>query len=461
MIRKNQRFLNILNVLTDYIAVNAAYLLSVFLWLINRDSFGNIAQNISLVFVYSVLCVVVNKIFNLYDSYRFKSIISEISEIVKSTSISILLFGLMLYFFRLEDFSRGVLGFCFLFTIVLIVLKRILLRMVLRKYRKLGFNQKKVVVIGSGDLAQRYVEGINKNLQFGLSIIGYVSDTSNDRVGNNLGKISELDTVLQNTNIDEVVVAFEASETNLINETINLCEKHGLKVYIIPIYNDYIPTAPAIDTIGDIKLINMRTTPLDSDFCAMQKRLFDIVVSLLLIILTSPIMAVAAIGTRFSSKGPIIFRQERVGRNKKIFTMYKFRSMRITGTEKTGWSTNNDNRKTAFGSFIRKTSIDELPQFFNVIKGDMSLVGPRPEVPFHVEHFKEEIPLYMVKHQVRPGITGWAQIHGLRGDTSIIDRVKHDIWYIENWSLFLDIKIVFLTIFKIVNREKMAKNRRV
>ena len=127
--------------------------------------------------------------------------------------------------------------------------------------------------------------------------------------------------------------------------------------------------------------------------------------------------------------------------------MYKFRSMRITGTEDTGWSTNEDPRKTKFGSFIRKYSIDELPQFFNVLKGDMSLIGPRPEVPFHVNHFKEEIPLYLVRQQVRPGITGWAQVHGLRGDTSIEKRVKYDIWYIENWSLWLDIKILFMTVF--------------
>ena len=153
------------------------------------------------------------------------------------------------------------------------------------------------------------------------------------------------------------------------------------------------------------------------------------------IILTSPIMLFAAIGTRLSSPGPVLFRQERVGKGKKTFKMLKFRSMRITGTEDTGWSTQDDPRKTKFGSFMRKFSIDELPQMFNVLAGQMSLIGPRPEVPFHVNHFKDEIPLYLVRQQVRPGITGWAQVNGLRGDTSIEERVKYDIWYIENWSL--------------------------
>ena len=183
----------------------------------------------------------------------------------------------------------------------------------------------------------------------------------------------------------------------------------------------------------------------------------DIVGSLFLIALTSPIMLIAAIGVKLSSPGPIIFRQARVGLNKKVFYMYKFRSMRVNNGSETSWSTNKDNRKTAFGAVIRKFSIDELPQFFNVLKGDMSLVGPRPEIPYFVEQFKTKIPLYMVKHQVRPGITGWAQVNGLRGDTSIEDRIQHDIYYIENWSILFDIRILFLTLWKgIVNQEKLS-----
>ena len=182
----------------------------------------------------------------------------------------------------------------------------------------------------------------------------------------------------------------------------------------------------------------------------------DIAGSLVLIVLSSPVMLLAAVGVKLSSPGPIIFRQKRVGLNKKPFYMYKFRSMRVNAASDTGWSTNSDPRKTRFGSFIRKFSIDELPQFFNVLKGDMSLVGPRPELPHFVDQFKEEIPLYMVKHQVRPGITGWAQVNGLRGDTSIKERIEHDVYYIENWSILLDIKILFLTLFKgFVNQEKL------
>ena len=186
------------------------------------------------------------------------------------------------------------------------------------------------------------------------------------------------------------------------------------------------------------------------------KRALDIVCSAVGIVMLSPLLLALAVWVKLDSPGPVLFRQKRVGKNKKPFYMYKFRSMRVTGTEDTGWSTKEDARKTRFGSFIRKYSIDELPQFFNVLKGDMSLVGPRPEIPFHVNHFKEEIPLYLVRQQVRPGITGWAQVNGLRGDTSIEKRVQYDIWYIENWSIALDIKILLRTVFGgWVNGEKL------
>ena len=191
---------------------------------------------------------------------------------------------------------------------------------------------------------------------------------------------------------------------------------------------------------------------------AFVKRFADILGSLFLIILTSPVMLFTAIGVKLSSPGPVIFKQERIGLNKKHFNMYKFRSMRINDASTSAWSTDEDPRKTKFGSLIRKFSLDELPQFFNVLKGDMSLVGPRPEIPYYVNQFKEEIPLYLVRQQVRPGITGWAQVNGYRGDTSIPERIRHDIWYIEHWSIWLDAKIVLMTIFGgMMNSEKLKK----
>jgi len=276
---------------------------------------------------------------------------------------------------------------------------------------------------------------------------GYVSDHDGQELGVRLGGYAQLDAILQEHKPDEMIVALEPQEMAHMPDVLAAADREGVRLSLIPFYNDYIPQHPTIDSIGQTRLIDMRSTPLDNLIWATCKRTMDIVGSLLLILLSSPIMLAVAIGVKLSSPGPVIFKQERVGKDKRPFYMYKFRSMRVTGTEATGWSSNEDPRKTRFGSFIRKFSLDELPQFFNVLRGDMSLVGPRPEVPFHVGHFKKEIPRYLVRQQIRPGITGWAQVNGLRGDTSIEDRVEYDLWYIENWSLDLDVKILLRTVF--------------
>ena len=244
-----------------------------------------------------------------------------------------------------------------------------------------------------------------------------------------------------------------------MKKIINACEKDGTKLSVIPSYVKYMPANPQVDSINGLPLINLRRIPLDNVGNALIKRTADIVCALLLIVLTSPLMLIAAIGVKLSSPGPIIFKQERVGKDKKSFYMYKFRSMKVNSSQNTGWSKNEDNRKTWFGSLIRKCSVDELPQFFNVLKGDMSLIGPRPELPFFVEQFREEIPRYMVKHQVRPGITGWAQVNGFRGDTSISKRIEYDLYYIENWSPAFDLRILLMTVFCMFNREKINSQR--
>ena len=252
-----------------------------------------------------------------------------------------------------------------------------------------------------------------------------------------------------------MVLAIPAEDNARVPGLISVCEKTGTKASIIPFYAAYLPSNPQIDDLDGLALINLRRIPLDNLGNAFLKRAEDILGSLVLILLTSPLMLIAAVGVKLSSPGPILFCQERVGRDKKVFRMYKFRSMRVNTKQQTGWSTDTDPRKTRFGALIRKCSIDELPQLFNVLRGDMSLVGPRPEIPFYVEQFKEEIPRYMVKHQVRPGITGWAQVCGFRGDTSIEKRIEHDLYYIENWNLLFDVKILLMTVFKAVNSEKL------
>ena len=229
-----------------------------------------------------------------------------------------------------------------------------------------------------------------------------------------------------------------------------MCEKSGVHTKFVPDYHNIIPTKPYTEDLQGLPVVNIRYVPLSNTFNAMLKRIVDIFGALVAIILFSPVMLFSCIMIKLTSPGPLIYRQTRVGLHNKPFEMYKFRSMEVQTEEKEkkAWTVKNDPRVTGFGKFMRHTSIDELPQLFNILKGDMSLVGPRPERPFFVEKFREEIPRYMVKHQVRPGLTGWAQVNGYRGDTSIRKRIDCDLYYIENWTLGLDFKILFLTFFK-------------
>lgn len=409
--------------------------------------------------IYAVAAVVVFWLCGLYDASRLQGFWRRCRLILLVNAICILGFEALLYQFRMVNFSRLVVILFYGFGTFFLILKRLIRRFYDRWRHRQGQDFHHVLLVGGGKAAAQYLLALEQNPYYGYYVDGYLSNTPVPGFKvSYLGPYKKLDEVLAEPGIDEVVLALDAGEMQLVPRALAACDKQGLRITMVPFYNDYMPARPTIDVLGSCKLINVRQTPFDNILNAFAKRMFDILGSLVLIILTSPVMLAVAIGVKLSSPGPVIFCQKRVGLNKKEFMMYKFRSMRINVDEKTGWSTDSDPRKTRFGSLIRKFSLDELPQFFNVLKGDMSLVGPRPEVPYHVEHFKEEIPRYLVRQQVRPGVTGWAQINGLRGDTDIAERIRYDIWYIENWTLALDIKIIFRTVFggKMINDEKLV-----
>ena len=450
MIRRNQKLINFFNIVSDAGLIFLAYFAALFIrfgLMRGTAHIRDILWHAAVAAGYSLVMVLVYCIARIYGSYRFQDAGSEAFTILLLNAAGVIALMALLYFVRVVDFSRLALFFFWALSSAAILGKRTCVRAVLRHYRKLGYNQKHVVVVGNGHFAHQYIQDVMQNPHMGFTVDGYVSKAKRPELGRCLGAYEDLGGILSARTVDEMIVALEPHEVCFMQQVLAAADKEGVRVSIIPFYNDYIPTHPTIDVIGRTKLIDMRATPLDNVGYAMLKRGADIVGALALIVLTSPVMLVTAIGVKLSSPGPVLFRQQRVGKDKKLFWMYKFRSMYVTGTEDTGWSTKQDARKTHFGSFIRKFSIDELPQFFNVLAGHMSLVGPRPEVPFHVRHFKEEIPLYLVRQQVRPGITGWAQVNGLRGDTSIEQRVKYDIWYIENWSVGLDVKILLRTVF--------------
>lgn len=457
MIQKNQKKLNRLNVLSDAVLIVLCYLFASWLWLdVIKNKASNMAALSSLnargmlaAVIYAVWTVFLLSLLRVYHTSRVHRSGRESTRILAGNAIALATAASVLFLFRLQDFSRGVLGVYFLSSSAMLIGKRKVIRSLLRRMRARGYNLKHMLVVGSGNLAQRYMQNVQAQPSLGIHVEQCL--TPDDSL------LETLENSLHGAGIDEVILALAPDELSVTADVIQVCEKCGTKISVVPFYNDIIPTRPTIDTVGDLKLIQLRTTPLDEPINALTKRAFDIVVSGLLLVILSPLFLLLAIAIRLSSPGPVLFRQERIGLNKKPFIMYKFRSMRVNAEQDTAWSGSSDDRRTWLGSLLRKISLDELPQLFNVLTGTMSLVGPRPEIPFYVERFRETVPLYMVKYQVRPGMTGWAQIHGLRGDTSIPARVEHDLWYIENWSLGLDIKILFKTAFcGMVNQENVS-----
>lgn len=460
MIRENQRLLNQVNVISDGLLVYV--MLPLAFWLrfyVLPGGVINITlrEYMLLDFLITALFLFSFAAFGLYRSFRNNSLMDEVARLLRAGTLDIMLILSVLFVQHDEHYSRWTLALFYVLVLAVLSLKRLVLRRILRSYRQQGYNQKHVLIVGSSNMAQNYLLAINKEKELGYSAMGYVAAMDAPPLPGvlYLGDFDKLENLLNDLRPDEVVSAIDMADYQRTPQIIAACEKTGTKLSIIPFYADYMPSNPEFDDLNGIPLLNIRRIPLDNWGNAFCKRAMDIAGSLLLIILTSPLMLFCALGVRLTSPGPIIFKQQRVGRNKKLFYMYKFRSMRVNSQQDTGWSSQHDDRKTKFGSFMRKCSLDEFPQFFNVLKGDMSLVGPRPEVPFYVDQFKDEIPLYMVKHQVRPGITGWAQVNGLRGDTSIKARVEHDIYYIEHWRLLFDVKILLITVFgaKFMNDE--------
>lgn len=461
MIRENQRLLNGLNVVTDglilFLSLPLAYWIRFYLlpdgvFSVPFEDYLLLALLLTVTHLFSYAA------FGMYHSNRKTRLSRKLTIIWLSGVLNMVILLSLLFVQRSINFSRWTLAVFFLLSGGILSSKRIAMRWLLRFFRRRGYNQKHVILVGADTMGHRYLQELQKDSSLGYRVIGYISSQKkSDLDVPYLGGFDRLEKMLERHHPDEVISAIEMEDFHRTPQIIEACEKTGTKLSIIPFYAQYIHSARQFDEFNGIPLMNIRRIPLDNWANAFIKRTMDIIGSLLLLVITSPIMLLCAIGVKLSSPGPIFFRQERVGRNKKPFKMYKFRSMRVNTSETTGWSSDRDDRKTKFGAFIRKFSLDEFPQFFNVLKGDMSLVGPRPEVPHYVELFKEEVPLYMVKHQVRPGITGWAQVNGFRGDTSIKGRIQHDIYYIEHWSPLFDLAILWITVFggKFMNSEKL------
>ncbi len=461
MIKDNQSLFNRIHLLVDAIITACSYMLA---WYIKFESpFVDREANVGVLpmeqYFFAMIFIVPGYVilyyfFNMYKPKRTQKRRYEIFNILKANTVGVALFIVILYVINQPDFSRSMIFIFYIINIILTTLFRSIVRKMLYFFRRKGYNLKHILLIGYSRAAEEYINRLHVNPQWGYSVYGILDDTVPEgtlyKGVKVLGKIDSVYELLAENKLDEIAITLSLKDYDRLEEMVAVCEKSGVHTKFIPDYNSLVPSQPYTEDLMGLPVINIRYVPLTNAINAIAKRIVDILGSFIGIVIASPLLLILAILIKCTSKGPIIFKQERVGLHNKKFNMYKFRTMeqQKASEEQKAWTVKNDPRVTKVGKVLRKTSLDELPQLFNIFLGQMSLVGPRPERPLFVEKFKEEIPRYMVKHQVRPGLTGWAQINGYRGDTSIRKRIEYDLYYIENWTMGLDFKIMFLTIFK-------------
>jgi putative colanic acid biosysnthesis UDP-glucose lipid carrier transferase len=394
-------------------------------------------------------------LFTVYRVWRGSSTLTEIKYLTMAWLIvGFSLTGLAFITKSGADYSRSWIGLWFVSTWLMLVGARVILRIVLRWLRSSGYNHRHIVIVGTGEQAAVVADRLRYSSWFGLEISAlFGTDTSklpswlkNKKI---ITDINELRSYVDQGGVDQVWISLPHSEEETIRNVISALDGSAAEIRYVPDIFEYQLMHHSLSEIAGVPVVNISYSAIDG-MNEILKSVEDYVLSAILLILASPVMLLIAIGVKLSSPGPILYRQRRVGWNGHEFTMYKFRSMPVEAEKESGpvWASPVDNRATRFGSFLRKTSLDELPQLFNVLQGKMSLIGPRPERPMFVEKYKDEIPHYMKKHLVKAGLTGWAQVHGWRGNTCLHTRIEHDLYYIENWSLWLDIKIIIMTIFR-------------
>jgi len=403
--------------------------------------------------------------FGLYDTMRVISRAREIWKIVQASVVSILVLIVFAYFFSdvlfsLYKFSRVVFFYFFVLSVAGLSVERMVLRTVLRRFRQRGFNLRHVLLVGDGELGRSFSAELVAHPEAGLKVAGFLSRPE-PRPGQTvdgvpvLGSYGDVRRVLAEGGIDQVFITLPLSEHDRMEEILGAIDNEMVDIKIIPDFSRFLTLRGSVEEFRGLPIVNLRESPLHG-WNVVFKRAMDIVLSLGLIVAFLPVMAVIAAMVKLTSPGPVFYGQERMGMDGRLFAILKFRTMGVEAEKESGavWARRGDPRRTRLGACLRKFSLDELPQFFNVLRGEMSLVGPRPERPVFIEKFKETVPGYMLRHKTKAGITGWAQINGWRGNTSLEKRIEYDLYYIENWSLMLDLKILSMTLWKgVVSKE--------
>ena len=427
-------------------------------WIAYIFKFGTIPMPVhyfSAIFIGALLVLLIFPTSGTYRSWRDDIWSHQIRIILSNWLIVVSIMIAVAFFTKAStSYSRDWLFIWTSISLFFFFGYRYILRYALFQMRKKGLDQKRLLVIGAGDLGQNIVSRLQAQKYSEFNVVGYLDDdpTLYKQEINGivcLGDINQIEATINELNVTEIIIALPFRCAERIKEVMHMLRHNTTTIRYIPdIYGLSLMNCSATKFAG-LHALNLSETPING-INIIIKTLEDKILSALILLLISPLFIVIAIAVKLSSPGPIFFRQQRVSWNNKTFDILKFRSMPVDVEKQNGaqWATKGENRATRIGSFLRRTSLDELPQFINVLKGDMSIVGPRPERPVFVDKFKDEIPQYMQKHLVKAGITGWAQINGWRGDTDLKKRIQCDLYYIENWSVLFDLKIIFLTIFK-------------
>lgn len=461
MIKNNQKYLNGLHVIIDAVIIAGSYILA--WWIKFETPIGGVKPGdfylpmetyFSAIPYIVAAYLIIYRVCKLYTAKRGSGPGGELLRIIEANVLGAVGMTSVLFVIWQQHFSRSMIAMFVCLNIVFTAIFRLSLREMLTAARRKGYNMKHVLLVGYSKAAEGYIDRVKANPQWGYVIHAILDDiTPRGTLYKGIkvvGRIDNLEIILPENKLDEIAITLPLSQYGRLADIVAQCEKSGVHTKFIPDYNSIIPSRPYTEDLMGLPVINIRNVPLTRMSNRAVKRAMDIAGAFVGLVLSSPLLLIIAILVKTTSEGPVIFAQERIGRHNKPFRMYKFRSMREQREpgDTADWTVENDPRVTKVGKFIRRTSLDELPQLFNILKGDMSLVGPRPEQTKYVEEFREKIPRYMIKHQVRPGLTGWAQVNGYRGDTSIEKRIDYDLYYIENWTLGFDVRIMFLTIFK-------------
>jgi exopolysaccharide biosynthesis polyprenyl glycosylphosphotransferase len=457
--RQRDLLIPLLTVISDIVAIEGAFLFSY--WLRFYSSFTQLFPVTSgfpplEAYVEGSLVVIPVWLFlfNNRKMYRPRRIVyfsDDFFAVVRLVTIGMLIVMASTFFYRAFSYSRLVFGLIGLTAVSFISLGRFALLKFEQWYYSKGNDLQRVAVIGTNDIAKRISASLAANRMLGYEALGYFSANGKPAPGikslPHLGSFSSLPGKIKKRDIDVILIALNEKEYPLLRSLIRSCQGLDVEIMMVPDIVELMASQVRIKHLNGIPFLGIKSPAL-SAWNFIVKRAFDIACAATILVLTSPLFLLIAIAIKLDSKGPVFYLQDRVGLDGAVFKLIKFRSMRANAEKATGpvWSGKNDPRRTSIGRILRRFSFDELPQLINVLRGDMSLVGPRPERPYFVEQFKKSVPRYLDRHRVRAGMTGWAQVNGLRGDASVAERTKFDVYYVENWSLVFDIKIILKTV---------------